>query len=375
MQAYKKGTTIQIKRNRYYEGNKRANQGDSFLMYSYKLLFNGDYNKKLALAFALALVCSLSFAQDPMFSQFMFKQLYFNPANAGTTSSPRLMGGYRNQWPGMNNAFSTYYLTYDQNIPSIKSGVGFSVLRDVMGNSTLSVTGFDLNYNYQAELSNKLNVAFGISAGMYQKFRNTGNLVLPDQSPYPSPDAGNSPPNTGNNHEFVPSDSRWYPDFGFGIQSLYKKRHWVSFALHHLNKPNVSINNETSRYPIRFTFQYVTEFHQYVGKFTEKTMIYKPGIIYQQQGRYNYISFGGNIEYNPLIYGVWVRNDNNFSVESLILLVGYSVSNLKFVYSYDMRLINFSKNVINNGAHEVTFQLDFKYNERKKMRQVKCPKF
>lgn len=304
-------------------------------------------------------------AQDPMFSQFMFKQLYFNPANAGTTSNPRLMGGYRNQWQGMGNAFSTYYLTYDQQINSIKSGIGFSLLRDAISGGTFNVTGFDLNYNYQTILNRDLNISMGLSAGIYQKARNSANIVLPDQSPY----------QPGGSQEFIPNASNWYPDFGFGIYSLYKKRHWVSVAMHHLNQPNVSLNETSSRYPMRFTFQYVTEFHQYVGKFKERTLIYKPGIIYQQQARYNYISYGSNFENEPMIYGLWLRNDNNFSVESAILLVGYKMSNFRFIYSYDMRLLNLSKNVINNGAHEVTFQIDFKYKERKKKRQVKCPKF
>lgn len=304
-------------------------------------------------------------SQDPMFSQFMFKQLYFNPAYAGTTESPRLMGGYRNQWLGMDNAFTTYYITYDQNISNLKSGFGFSVLRDDIGNSTFNLTGFDFSYNYQTELSRSLNISFGLSAGIYQKALNAGNIVLPDQSPY----------ETGNVSENISSTSHWYPDFGFGIHSYFRDKHWVSVAVHHLNRPNVSMNENVSRLPLRFTFHYVTSFKKYLGKFSDKPLFFKPGIIYQQHSRYNYISAGSNTEFDPLIYGAWFRSDQNFAVESLILLVGYKIYNFRFVYSYDMRLINFSKNVINNGAHEVTFQIDFKYNDRKKMRQVKCPKF
>lgn len=307
-------------------------------------------------------VCFSIQAQDPLFSQFMFRQLYHNPAYAGTTENARVMGGYRNQWPGMNNAFTTYYLTYDQNIPTIKSGLGFSVMRDVIGNSTFNVTGFDFNYNYQTELSRDMNISFGLSASVYQKAR---SLTSISQSPY----------DTWNDPEIIPGESKWYPDFGFGVYSYLKGKHWISLAVHHLNRPNASLNGTPMRLPMRFTFQYVTQIKKFVGKFTDKEMIYKPGIIYQQQSRYNYISAGSNFEYNPFIGGVWLRSDNNFSLESLILLVGTRVSNFTIVYSYDLRLINFSKNVINNGAHEVTFQLDFKYNERKKMRQVKCPKF
>lgn len=321
---------------------------------------------KYWVVFAVFLVtCNIAVAQDPMFSQFMFKQLYFNPANAGTTEHARIMGGYRNQWPGMDNAFTTYYLSYDQRLGSINSGIGINVIRDAIGNSTYNVTGLDLNYNYQTAVSRELNISFGISASLYQKARSLQNLSLPDQSPF----------EPGNGTEIIPGVSKWYPDFGFGIYSLYKKRHWVSFGIHHLNRPNVSLNETVNRYPVRYTFQYVTEFRKYYGKFTDRILLYKPGIIFQQQYRYKYISVGTNIETEPLIYGAWLRSDLNFAVESIILLVGYRISNFRIVYSYDMRLFNFSKTVLNNGAHEVTFQLDLEYNERKKMRQVKCPKF
>jgi len=332
---------------------------------SYILVLKALQNKFLFL-FLIFLFTSIDgSAQDPMFSQFMFRQLYHNPAYAGTSSNPRLMGGYRNQWPGMNNAFSTYYMTYDQQISAIKSGIGVSILKDVMGNSTFGVTGFDLNYNYQTIASRSINISLGLSSGFYQKSLNGTNVVLPDQSPF-----GNS-----FSQENITNESIWYPDFGFGAYMLINKRHSISAALHHLNRPDISLTNSGVRLPIRFGVQYSTEFHSYVGKFNEKTMIIIPGIIYQQQDRYNYMSAGANIDYQPFICGLWLRSDNKFSVESFTILLGYYLSNFKFVYSFDARLINFSKNVINNGAHEVTCQIYFKYKKKKKMKQVKCPKF
>lgn len=176
-------------------------------------LKNNLYNTKPALCLFLIFISEIASAQDPMFSQFMFKQLYFNPANAGTTATPRLIGGYRNQWPGMNNAFSTYYLSYDQKINSLKSGIGISVMRDNIGNSVFNVTGFDFNYNYQTELTREINISFGISAGLYQKALHSGNVILPDQSPFQS----------GNSTAVIPGENRWYPDFAFGIHTLMKK--------------------------------------------------------------------------------------------------------------------------------------------------------
>lgn len=310
-------------------------------------------------------LCQRVEAQDPMFSQFMFQQAYFNPAYAGTSSNPRIFGGYRNQWPGMNNAFTTYYLSYDQKITNINSGVGITLLRDAIANSTFNITGFDLSYNYQFEVSDHMDWSLGLSAGVYQKARNANGVVLPDQSPY-----GGSFSN-----ENIANASRWYPDFGFGTTVLWNKKHRISVAVNHLNRPDISLNSDRFRLPFRFTLQYFPQFQTENARNQEKSLLLKPGIIFQKQDRYNYISFGSNFVYNPFIFGLWLRNDYNFSLESFVILLGYSLSNCKFVYSYDLRLINISNNIINNGAHEVTFQIDLQYKDRKKMQEVKCPKF
>jgi hypothetical protein len=205
----------------------------------------------------------------------------------------------------------------------------------------------------------------GLTAGIYQKARNANGIVLPDQSPYAS---SFTPEN-------ITSTSTWYPDFSFGTTALWNKKHLISFSVSHLNRPDISLNASPFRLPFRYTIQYFPQFRNYYGTIQDKSFLVKPGIIFQMQDRYNYMSLGSNVEFNPVICGLWLRNDYNFSLESFVILLGYSLSNFKFVYSYDLRLINFSGNIINNGAHEVTFQIDFQYKDRKKMREVKCPKF
>jgi hypothetical protein len=47
-------------------------------------------------------------AQDPHFSQFFSSPLTLNPAFTGKFfGAYRVMGNYRNQWPTINNAFTT----------------------------------------------------------------------------------------------------------------------------------------------------------------------------------------------------------------------------------------------------------------------------
>jgi hypothetical protein len=64
--------------------------------------------RKLFLTF-LILISVLSLkAQDPNFSQFFASPLTLNPALTGKFDGVfRIAGNYRNQWPTINNAFTT----------------------------------------------------------------------------------------------------------------------------------------------------------------------------------------------------------------------------------------------------------------------------
>ena len=56
-------------------------------------------------------------AQDPHFSQFFSSPLTLNPAFTGKFFGDyRVMGNYRNQWPTINNAFTTATIAADFHI-------------------------------------------------------------------------------------------------------------------------------------------------------------------------------------------------------------------------------------------------------------------
>src|SRR5882724_12757700 len=100
-----------------------------------KLLFN--------LAVCVALV-NVSTAQDPNFSQFFASPLTLNPALTGKFDGVyRVAGNYRNQWPTINNAFTTMTASIDfgilkKSIPETDQfGVGIMGFSDKSGNGVL----------------------------------------------------------------------------------------------------------------------------------------------------------------------------------------------------------------------------------------------
>src|SRR6476659_10443751 len=98
------------------------------------------------LLFCFSLICcvfSLK-AQDPNFSQFFVSPLTLNPALTGKFDGVfRVAGNYRNQWPTINNAFTTYTISVDGSIlknriaENDQLGVGVMAFSDKSGNGVL----------------------------------------------------------------------------------------------------------------------------------------------------------------------------------------------------------------------------------------------
>ena len=105
--------------------------------------------KKLLPAFVLLMISFNAFAQDPNFSQFFASPLTLNPAMTGKFDGVyRIAGNYRNQWPTINNAFTTYTASIDfgvmkNRIPEIDQfGVGILAFSDKSGNGILQNNSF-----------------------------------------------------------------------------------------------------------------------------------------------------------------------------------------------------------------------------------------
>ena len=307
-------------------------------------------------------------AQDPVFSQFMFNQLCFNPAFAGSLPYPRFTSGYRNQWPGLDRAYVSYYASYDQFVNWLDGGVGVNISRDVQGKGVFSKTAMDLMYSFPIEINRDLIVSLGLQASLVQKKLSASDLVLPDQNPYES----------STQQEFIPNQDKLYPDFSAGTTFRIKEQYQINFSVYHLNKPNEMIGTEQKfSTPVSCDIQFFGRFPGNQNSRSEKsTTTLQPGLMAQIQKANTYVGWGSNITVSPFIGGIWLRNNLSLNLNTFIFLAGYTHSGLSLVYSYDLWVPKNDQGIKNYGAHEVTFIYLFQYNDtRKKMRIVKCPKF
>ena len=98
-------------------------------------------------------------AQDPNFSQFFASPLTLNPALTGKFDGAfRVAGNYRNQWPTINNAFTTATISLDggilrNSIPEYDQfGVGLMAFTDKSGNGVLQNNFLALSTAYHKAL-------------------------------------------------------------------------------------------------------------------------------------------------------------------------------------------------------------------------------
>ena len=130
----------------------------------------------LTLIVCAALV-SESIAQDPNFSQFFASPLTLNPALTGKFDGIyRFAMNYRNQWPTINNAFTTATASLDfgilkNHLPDIDQfGIGIMGFTDKSGNGVLQNNSASLSLAYHKGLDE--NGDHQIGAGFQTSFVN-----------------------------------------------------------------------------------------------------------------------------------------------------------------------------------------------------------
>lgn len=147
----------------------------------------------LPLILCVALVNG-SNAQDPNFSQFFASPLTMNPALTGKFDGVyRVAGNYRNQWPTINNAFTTATASVDfgilkNRIPYFDQfGVGIMGFSDRAGNGVLLSNSVALSVAYHKALDEDgyHQIGAGFQGGFMNKRLDLTRVVFEDQlTPY-----------------------------------------------------------------------------------------------------------------------------------------------------------------------------------------------
>lgn len=292
-------------------------------------------------------------AQDPVFSQFYLSPLQLNPGLTGLTEDPRFSANYRNQFPGFNNAYRTYALSYDQYFPYANIGAGFWLLSDDAGDGLLKTIKAAGIFSYRVQLNDNLFAKMGAEIGVVQSTLNWDKLRFGDQIDdyLGTTSPGGIPFPT---EETAPEKNTVvYPDLGLGMV-IYGKTLYTGISVRHLNRPDPDFLSENSslspRLPMRWTIHGGASWPIFKRAFNSNVdMALSPNLIFVQQGPFQQINGGITLDAGPVSFGGYYRISSGKS-EAIIGSIGLKTNQLRIGYSFDYTISGFP---LSSGTHEI----------------------
>ncbi len=337
--------------------------------------------KKLSVLIIAITAYVNGFAQDPHFSQFFASPLTLNPAYTGKFDGVfRVAGNYRNQWPTINNAFTTATASVDfgilQNkIPEFDTwGVGIMGLNDQSGNKILNNNFISLSTAYHKALDENgyhtLTVGFqgtyankrlNISRATFEDMLRADGFTGTTQE-----DFAHNTSNINLNY-FDVNAGLLYSGSTDGYNNFY-----LGVSTYHINRPKESFTGGNYILNPRLTVHgggYVP-----VGRITTL----HTSFIHQRQAGASETVAGAALSFKlnddedtetALYTGLWYRVKDAF-----IPYAGIEFSGLRIGYSYDVN--NSSLNTASNsrGGNEISLIYIRKASDPNR-KKLGCPKF
>lgn len=322
----------------------------------------------------MAIVLSYSAkAQDIRFTQAFANPLNLNPAMMGLNPDLMFALQHRNQWGNISNGYSTssfsmFLPIYSKADGTEKIDLGFNAMNNVAGAFNTLHMSLAAGYNVKMSASSYVNVSF--MGSFIQQTLNNSNLSFDQQYVTGSYSASNP-----NNESFLnnkisianfSAGAIWYcapVTINLGKERTVRAYLGTS-AFNLVNaSSNESISGGLARVPIRFSMQGGI-------KITGAKFDVTPNVYSNSQSGNNNIAGGLLVDYHvnetsKLSMGAWYRLK-----DAVAFSVGYSISNFRLMYSYDVMSMSPISNVSSGlQTHEITLVITF-HTAKKKIKDV-----
>lgn len=327
----------------------------------------------------MVLLVSTLRAQDPHFSQFFASPLTLNPALTGRIDGNfRLAGNYRNQWPTINNAFTTATVSFDMpilvnRIPENDTwGVGIMGLNDQSGNKILNNNFVSLSTAYHKGLDE--NGYHQITVG----FQGTYASKRLDVTRADFEDELTSLGFTGVTSEVFNNSQVGINYFDLNTGILYSgttnsyNSFYIGASVYHINRPKESFQGGNFVLNPRVTI--------HGGGFipVAKWTTVHASFIHQRQAGATETVLGGAVSQNvnndedspvELYGGLWYRFN-----DAIIPYFGLEFSGLRLGVSYDFNTSSLKTASNSRGGMEVSL-IYVRVPPDRTDRKTRCPKF
>lgn len=334
-------------------------------------------------------------AQEPSFSQFYFKENYYNPGFTGINPGLRCTfshGRYLSEWGTKNKTTNIELDFYDTKF--LNGGIGLSVTSLVNGKSLFRDNEIGLLYAKRLVISRNFMLQPGIKATYVNKKTDSySNLNYFEYEPLIKPSLNDSLTLKNKNQSHFDYSAGIVARFNFFKNQKIIATNNVGVAFHHLTEPKEDwILNNTQKVTLKAIFQCNTTFKITLNDSLKRNILVSPGLMYEvrkysknwfsdDKSGNNDINIGVNTKfqiikpiYTTIHTGIWYRNGvnriqmlssqtdfNRQNSKSLTVMLGFEKNSkdhkehLRLTYSYENQFPDYK---IENGFHEINIAVE-----------------
>jgi type IX secretion system PorP/SprF family membrane protein len=269
--------------------------------------------------------------QDPLFSNYMFNTLTYNPGVAGTSGMICATALNRQQWVGFKGAPSTTIFNISAPVSpfKIKSGIGLLVESDNIGFD--KDINLSLSYSYLMDLNiGKLGI--GLNLGILDKTIDP-KWFVPSGDGFTPPDQ--DPLIPVNKESFVAFDA------GLGL-FLRAEKYYAGLSVTHINQPKIKF---TKGEPYISRHYYLTA--GYTVQLPNPSLELLPSFFVYSDAKILQFNVTTLVRYNKKVWGgvSYRAGDALIGMAGIVLYNGIRIG-----YAYDFPLSDIRKST--SGSHE-----------------------
>ncbi len=304
-------------------------------------MLNKNVRKNL---FLLGLVSLLSFqaqAQfEPQFTQYMFNEMFINPAYAGSRGHMSMTGVYRNQWVGIEGAPKTQTFSGHTPLRNEKIGIGLSILHEEIG-VTQDFSAF-ASYAYRIPTQTGA-FSMAVSGGVIHHQEQLLEVKIQDQG----------------DNSFMGTPKLTVPNMGFGTYYNTRK-FYVGLSIPRMLHNSVDAVTTKATNKVQFEYWHYYLMGGYVIDLDESFKLKPTAMVKAVSGAPVVADLGLHILMNEVLWlGASYRTSDSWSAIMAIQMN----KQMRIGYSYDYTLTDL--NQFNSGTHEITLGYDFSFDKKK----------
>lgn len=296
--------------------------------------------------------------QAPIFTNYTNSYAYINPGYAGLSEGVNLLGLYRQQWAGFqdadgnNVAPQTFLFTGDMPIRVLRGGVSLAVLQDKIGFE--NNVGVNLGYSYHLDLGGST-LGIGVALNLLNR----------------SVDFSQFKPNNSSDPllQGLGKESELLPDFNLGLFWQIPESFYLGFSVTNTIETMGKALSDNATSSASFTTDrtfYLVAGYQLQFE-TLPSYVFQPSVGVLTDLASTQINVSGRVIYNNLFsLGVNYRLQ-----ESIALTAGILIKDIYVGYAYDINLMGLGV----PGSHEIALSYCFKLNFDKTPRNYRSVRY